>query len=318
MGSLVNICRSRCQKPLNALICMAAAILLTSCVDWPTPERKVKAFNEKNGPEITTDISGNLYLELLPSKETERSASQERLSMKIPAEYEPELSKVLERTIYIHITLDKLTDWTESPPIPRDVQQQARIYSSPLSLLKTEAPGDLPSEVKDDIYNHMELKRKRKRVRFKPDRKIHSSYAEWRKRRFYNTSKYIQDGFVDGLERYFRMYCFSDAQLRSNPNRPDDMRWKSWKYALENKRTDDPSPDNCVVDRSNMILVNKESDNSNDWIFIKCSPVIHLCTATIFVERRTVEVDLWLKDAERWRETLDPIRSTINSFTEAE
>lgn len=290
--------------------------IFSSCGKPLSPEAKLKKFNEENGPHIQKDMQGNIYLRLPEqSKFVKTRTGVNRATLSLPYDVRPELSALKKsEEVYVHFKLDNLTAWDIPPPIPHDVAENVRIYSSGKKLLGQAPETVQDPEVRHRLYESMKYKRANKRVRFMLYEKTFSTYSELKEDALYYRSGYIPDGVVSGLQRFLKQYCYSRAQLMPSEHNPSDKRYLSRVRNLENKARDDPSPENCVVNRLNSILISLPSTPKSDWVHIECRPVLQECTATFEAAYRLIEVEIWYKDIKLWRETVDPIRGNINSY----
>lgn len=307
-------------------------LLLFFFGDRRTPEEQVKLFNTQYAPEARIDLHGNLFLNLSSQNRTRFSAPKDQINLLIPKDFEPKLETYgshRSRTVYIKVTLDELSDWSKPPPIPQEIANNVWLYSSLRMLIGMKPNTVEDPKVRDSIYEFMKSKRRVKLVEYGLDAKLYENYTEWRRSIFYPSGytgydpdvskdrsyrQYIPDGYIDTLERYSFMHCYSRDSLKSDPYNPADTRWKIRKSNLEKKPQDDHSPDNCFLNRVHSKFINKASENRDNWVGIDCSPVSHECTAYFIAGRRSIEVTLWYHDIPQWRNTIEPIRLIINNF----
>jgi hypothetical protein len=311
------------RKTRLAMRCLALvlAAACSACTE-NSPEEQRRSVNAGLAPEaeIAADQTTIVRWPRLVSPDGE--VMTEPVALGIPPRFRPDPRREWPLTstpriesVSVSIVIENMTPWDTLPPIHPEVYDGPRLYS----MLKVLFGGKPDSMDDPEIRKDFELWRQRQRTNKLVSISRNSSFASATRRSTYphiaNTlhdsvkssneseSGFLSDGEVGGLRRYSRLVCVPAAQ-RNEP---------ASKQMLDGKLEDDPSPAGCVVDRDIALYLSPVHSGSDDWVFIECRSY-GMCTARFEAARREAQVQMWAADVERWTETIEPLRKTINAF----
>lgn len=305
---------------LGVAVVVSSVAILQAC-SVRTEEERRQDTNARLAPEAEIASDKSVTVRWPDFVNHKGAVVAEAVTLTIPARFRPEphrewpySSSPRIESVSLTVAISGIKPWETPPPIHPEIYDGPRLYSALNPLFGKEPDSMANPETRAKFEAWRERARSYKRVHLQRNHSLATAEQKhWLIASAYRVLHdvppgpenkgipYLRDGEVGGLRRYSKLYCYSVHQQRE----------PHYARILEHKRTDDPSPTGCVVNRDLAMYVS--APGNDDWVLIECR-AYGICDAYFQAGRREARTSIWIDDVQRWQETVSPVRAVVDSL----